>query len=52
MNRTSMHSTSSRRTFVKSLAAGAFAGLGLWRQPVWALTSPASRRYSAAANST
>ncbi|GBC57424.1 multicopper oxidase [Stutzerimonas stutzeri] len=36
-----MHSTSSRRTFVKSLAAGgAFAGLGLWRQPVWALTSP------------
>ncbi len=36
-----MHSNSSRRTFVKSLAAGsAFAGLGLWRQPVWALTSP------------
>ncbi|MGE4407085.1 MAG: copper resistance system multicopper oxidase, partial [Pseudomonas sp.] len=36
-----MQSTSSRRTFVKSLAAGgAFAGLGLWRQPVWALTSP------------
>lgn len=33
--------TSSRRTFVKSLAAGsAFAGFGLWRQPVWALTSP------------
>ena len=36
-----MHSNSSRRTFVKTLAAGsAFAGLGLWRQPVWALTSP------------
>ncbi|WP_313027296.1 copper resistance system multicopper oxidase [Pseudomonas lopnurensis] len=36
-----MQLTSSRRTFVKSLAAGgAFAGLGLWRQPVWALTSP------------
>ncbi|WP_217474697.1 copper resistance system multicopper oxidase [Stutzerimonas stutzeri] len=33
--------TPSRRTFVKSLAAGGtFAGLGLWRQPVWALTSP------------
>src|SRR5690606_37128002 len=40
-NRTCMHSNSSRRTFVKTLAAGsAFAGLGLWRQPVWALTSP------------
>ncbi len=36
-----MQSTSSRRTFVKSLAAGgAVAGLGLWRQPVWALTNP------------
>ncbi|AHY42323.1 copper resistance system multicopper oxidase [Stutzerimonas decontaminans] len=36
-----MQLTSSRRTFVKSLAAGgAFAGLGLWREPVWALTSP------------
>lgn len=36
-----MQLTSSRRTFAKSLAAGgAFAGLGLWRQPVWALTSP------------
>ena len=36
-----MQLISSRRTFVKSLAAGgAFAGLGLWRQPVWALTSP------------
>ncbi|MCW3149159.1 copper resistance system multicopper oxidase [Stutzerimonas stutzeri] len=36
-----MNLTSSRRTFVKSLAAGgAFAGLGLWQQPVWALTSP------------
>ena len=36
-----MHSTSTRRTLLKGLAAGgAFAGLGLWRQPVWALTSP------------
>ena len=37
-----MHSTSSRRTFVSSPAAGgAFRRtLGLWRQPVWALTSP------------
>lgn len=30
-----------RRTFVKSLAAGAvLGGLGLWRQPVWAVNSP------------
>ncbi|MBX7272799.1 copper resistance system multicopper oxidase [Stutzerimonas chloritidismutans] len=36
-----MQLTSSRRTFVKSLATGgAVAGLGLWQQPVWALTSP------------
>ena len=36
-----MQLASSRRTFVKSLAAGgAVAGLGLWQQPVWALTSP------------
>ncbi|MDA0425737.1 copper resistance system multicopper oxidase [Stutzerimonas frequens] len=36
-----MHANQSRRTFVKSLAVGgAVAGLGLWRQPVWALTSP------------
>ena len=36
-----MHSTPSRRTFVKSLAAGGLlGGLGLWRSPVWALTSP------------
>ena len=36
-----MHANQSRRTFVKSLAAGsAVAGLGLWQQPVWALTSP------------
>ncbi|HTO18567.1 MAG TPA: copper resistance system multicopper oxidase [Pseudomonas sp.] len=36
-----MHSTPSRRTLLKGLAAGgAFAGLGLWRPPVWALTSP------------
>jgi len=31
----------SRRTFVKGLAlGGAVAGLGLWRSPLWALTSP------------
>ena len=36
-----MHSTTSRRTFVKGLAAGGRrGGLGLWRPPVWALTSP------------
>jgi CopA family copper-resistance protein len=36
-----MVSTTSRRTFVKGLAAsGLLAGLGLWRSPVWALTSP------------
>ncbi|NMX80388.1 copper resistance system multicopper oxidase [Pseudomonas sp. WS 5503] len=36
-----MHSTTSRRTFVKGLTAGGLlGGLGLWRPPVWALTSP------------
>ncbi|UUN87316.1 copper resistance system multicopper oxidase [Pseudomonas extremorientalis] len=36
-----MHSTTTRRTFVKGLAAGGLlSGLGLWRSPVWALTSP------------
>ncbi|AKS04670.1 copper resistance system multicopper oxidase [Pseudomonas trivialis] len=31
----------SRRTFVKGIAAaGIFGGLGLWRAPVWAITSP------------
>ena len=36
-----MHSTTSRRTFVKGLAAGGLlGGLGLWRPPVWALISP------------
>ena len=31
----------SRRTFVKGLAAGGIlGGLGLWRTPVWAITSP------------
>ena len=36
-----MHSTTSRRTFVKGLAAGGLlGGLGFWRPPVWALTSP------------
>jgi len=36
-----MQAPTSRRTFIKGLAAGGvLAGLGLWRQPVWALTSP------------
>lgn len=36
-----MHSTTSRRTFVKGLAAGGLlGGLGLWRPPVWALSNP------------
>ncbi|WP_201487615.1 copper resistance system multicopper oxidase, partial [Pseudomonas sp. OF001] len=36
-----MQSKTSRRTFIKGLAVGGvLAGLGLWRQPVWALTSP------------
>ncbi|UVL00537.1 copper resistance system multicopper oxidase [Pseudomonas sp. B21-048] len=36
-----MHSNTSRRTFVKGLAAGGvLAGFGLWRTPVWAVTSP------------
>ncbi|WP_223414615.1 MULTISPECIES: copper resistance system multicopper oxidase [unclassified Pseudomonas] len=36
-----MHSNTSRRTFVKGLAAGGLlGGLGLWRTPVWALTRP------------
>lgn len=40
-NKTTMPSMTSRRTFIKGLAAGGvLAGLGLWRQPVWALTSP------------
>ncbi|VVM80265.1 copper resistance system multicopper oxidase [Pseudomonas fluorescens] len=36
-----MYSNTSRRTFVKGLAAGGLlGGLGLWRTPVWAVTSP------------
>lgn len=36
-----MHYPTSRRTFLKGLAAGGvLAGLGLWRQPVWALGRP------------
>jgi len=35
-----MPSTTSRRTFVKGIAAGSLlGGLGLWRTPVWALNS-------------
>ncbi|CAI8875162.1 MULTISPECIES: copper resistance system multicopper oxidase [unclassified Pseudomonas] len=35
-----MHPRTSRRTFVKALAAGGvLAGCGLWRSPVWAITS-------------
>ena len=34
-----MHAATSRRTFIKGLAAGGvLAGLGLWRQPAWALS--------------
>ena len=37
-----MGSSSSRRTFVKQLAVGGVvAGLGVWRQPVWAVAGPA-----------
>jgi len=36
-----MQTKTSRRTFVKGLAAGGIlGGLGLWRPPVWAVTSP------------
>ncbi|MBT8767464.1 copper resistance system multicopper oxidase [Metapseudomonas boanensis] len=36
-----MQCKTSRRTFVKGLAAGGIlGGLGLWRSPVWAVTSP------------
>ncbi|MFG3450666.1 copper resistance system multicopper oxidase [Stutzerimonas stutzeri] len=36
-----MLSTASRRTFIKTLAAGGVAaGLGIWRQPVWAVARP------------
>ncbi|SDS52494.1 copper-resistance protein, CopA family [Halopseudomonas xinjiangensis] len=36
-----MQYKTSRRTFVKGLVAtGLFGGLGLWRSPVWAVTSP------------
>ncbi|NWL78885.1 copper oxidase [Pseudomonas taiwanensis] len=36
-----MQCKTSRRTFVKGLAAGGIlGGLGLWKTPVWALTSP------------
>lgn len=36
-----MPSNTSRRTFVKGLAAsGLLGGLGLWRAPVWALSGP------------
>ncbi|PYG76753.1 MULTISPECIES: copper resistance system multicopper oxidase [unclassified Pseudomonas] len=36
-----MQSKTTRRTFVKGLAAtGLLGGLGMWRTPVWALTNP------------
>jgi CopA family copper-resistance protein len=36
-----MHRKTTRRTFVKGLAAtGILGGLGLWRTPVWAVNSP------------
>jgi CopA family copper-resistance protein len=39
--KSAMQPETSRRTFVKGLtAAGILGGLGLWRTPVWAITSP------------
>ncbi len=39
--RNGMQSKTTRRSFVKGLAAtGILGGLGMWRMPVWALTSP------------
>jgi CopA family copper-resistance protein len=39
--RNGMQSKTTRRTFVKGLAAtGILGGLGMWRTPVWAVTSP------------
>jgi FtsP/CotA-like multicopper oxidase with cupredoxin domain len=36
-----MQSKTTRRSFVKGLAAtGLLGGLGMWRAPVWAVTSP------------
>lgn len=36
-----MQSTAPRRAFIKTLAAGGVAaGLGIWRQPVWAVARP------------
>jgi CopA family copper-resistance protein len=36
-----MQSKTTRRTFIKGLAAtGILGGLGMWRTPVWAVTSP------------
>jgi CopA family copper-resistance protein len=36
-----MHCKTSRRTFVKGIAAGGLlGGLGLWKTPVWAVTNP------------
>ncbi|MEL7553556.1 copper resistance system multicopper oxidase [Pseudomonas protegens] len=41
MPRPSSFHSPSRRTFVKALAAGGvLAGFGLWRNPVWAVSSP------------
>jgi len=41
LDKNGMQSKTSRRTFVKGLAAGSIlGGLGLWRPPVWAVTSP------------
>lgn len=39
--RNGMQSKTTRRSFVKGLTAtGILGGLGMWRMPVWALTSP------------
>lgn len=40
-----MQSTASRRTFIKTLTAGSIvAGLGVWRQPAWAVARPGQTR--------
>ncbi len=41
IGRNGMQSKTTRRSFVKGLAAtGLLGGLGMWRAPVWAVTSP------------
>ncbi|NBF07957.1 copper resistance system multicopper oxidase [Pseudomonas sp. Fl4BN1] len=45
---TSSRHSPSRRTFVKAIAAGGvLAGFGLWRNPVWAISSPGQPQVAA-----